>query len=243
MLTEEEKTRIRAEEVFRLEVRGELEAKKPHPSLPQRLGAWLNSAFALWLLSSILLTGLTAAYTAYQNHHAEQLRRAETEQRLDTEISGRMSDALAALQDFKSQLQNGTWTQGLSDTYGLVPNYLDNNACCPRVDLSTYPEYRSRNFRSLLFELSAVVNPAALPKLEGALKGYMHFRDLATNAPGGAVNGKLGVGEETQAVNYAIEFLTHQMQGRWRSAMMKAQSPPSKPSATARNSPASAQSQ
>lgn len=97
MLAEEDRARIRAEEIFRLEVRRELEASQPRPSRRQRLGSWVNSSFGLWVLSSVVLTGLTTAYTYYQSRRAEQVRNAETERRLDTEISGRMSAALALL--------------------------------------------------------------------------------------------------------------------------------------------------
>src|SRR5579863_992777 len=108
MLAEDDKARIRAEEAFRLEVRQELESSAPPPARRQRLGAWLNSSFGLWVLSSIVLTGLTTAYTYYQNERGERNKKTETERRLDIEISSRMSAALARLRVDKAAIQQGT---------------------------------------------------------------------------------------------------------------------------------------
>jgi hypothetical protein len=220
MLTEEERTRIRAEEIFRLEVRGELEASKPRSSRRQRLGSWVNSSFGLWVLSSVVLTGLTTAFTYYQSWRSDRMRKEEIEQRLDIEISNRMSSALARLRIVQHDIGQGTFSPP-ADIYGDVVFYLDNffiyNPSNPQ-DLSIYPEYQKRNFRSLVFELSTVVKPSALPELREALAGYVRLKDLASlpNSSGKTVGGKR---ESIQAVDDSMEFLEGQMKNRWRSRM------------------------
>jgi hypothetical protein len=97
MLTEEEKSRIRSEEVFRLAVIRELEGRSLRPSLSKRFWLLLNSSFALWFLSSVVLAGLTGWFESYQARHNEQIRKTEIARRLDTEIGNRMFQALAGL--------------------------------------------------------------------------------------------------------------------------------------------------
>jgi hypothetical protein len=55
MLSNEEKNRIRAEEVFREEVRRELASKKGG-----RVLTFLNSALGIWLLSTMVDVGRTS---------------------------------------------------------------------------------------------------------------------------------------------------------------------------------------
>lgn len=185
MLTEDEKRRIRAEEIFRLEVRAELKAEMPPPSWRQRLGSWLNSSFGLWVLSSIALTGLTTGYTYYQNMRAEEVKKAEAVRRLDLEIAGRISAALAELRALKLLIGQNcppATNADPTDAYGTAADYLDNYFYISEknpIDLSTYPEYQKRNFRSLIFELKSLVKPAD-SQLDAALEVYMSFRDKAT---------------------------------------------------------------
>src|SRR5882762_7285196 len=48
MLDDDEKARIRQEEIFRSEIRREIEASKPKKRLSARVWTCLNSSFALW---------------------------------------------------------------------------------------------------------------------------------------------------------------------------------------------------
>jgi hypothetical protein len=51
MLTEEDRARIRAEEIFRVEVRRGEEADKLHPSGRTQVWLFLNSSLGVWVLS------------------------------------------------------------------------------------------------------------------------------------------------------------------------------------------------
>lgn len=171
-------------------------------------------------MSSIVLTALTTSFGYLQNMRGAQARKAETERRLDNEISGRMSAALARLRVDKLEIAHGSF-EAPADIYGDLGLYLDNffinNPSNPQ-DLSIYPEFQKRNFRSLLFELSTIVKPAELPELREALGGYMHFKDLASVQDGSA-GGDKRKRESIGAVNDLTEFLRGQMKGRWQSRM------------------------
>jgi hypothetical protein len=58
MLSDEQETRIREEEIFRQEVRNELGSQKPAASPGGKFWKFLNSSFALWFLSSVFLGSL-----------------------------------------------------------------------------------------------------------------------------------------------------------------------------------------
>jgi hypothetical protein len=78
MLTDKEQQRIRSEETFRHEVRRQL--KKPESqTLPSKLKRFFNSPLGLWVLSSLVLTGLTTGYARLQAHF--QARSAQEQQR------------------------------------------------------------------------------------------------------------------------------------------------------------------
>ena len=97
--TDEDKSRIRLEEQFRLEIRRQFEEGSRHPS---QLWTFLNSTFGLWLMSAILVTWAGTIYTQSQNKRAEVEKRQEAEkaeaqrnkelvERLDLEIAYRFS--------------------------------------------------------------------------------------------------------------------------------------------------------
>src|SRR5579862_4598115 len=188
MLTDDEKARIRAEEIFRLEVNRELAASKPRGSLRERSWAFLNSSLGLWVLSSVVLAGLTTAYAHYQSNREEQTRKAELERRLDTEISSRISSALAGLRLDKVRIEQGERYQP-EWIYSTAQSYLDNffiTDPSSRRDFSVYPDYRNRTFRSLVLELRAVADSSARQELTTVLAAYEQLLDLgsAESTPG-----------------------------------------------------------
>ncbi|HEY2345698.1 MAG TPA: hypothetical protein VGH80_07430 [Xanthomonadaceae bacterium] len=178
------KDRIRAEEIFRLEIRRELETAAGPLSVPQRFWGLLNSSFVLWLLSSVVLAGAGALYTAYQNAHSEGLRKALVREHLDTEIGNRLAEALSGLRTDIHDIRHGT-SYPEKDMANYTVMYLDNffvtDATNPR-DFSAYPEYRNRSFRSLVVELSSVADAPDLKGLGSAMDAYEEMRDIASFA-------------------------------------------------------------
>lgn len=81
---------IRAEEIFREEVRRELLLSNAKPSVAVRLWSHLNSAFILWLLSSVVLSFVTWSYAQYENEKTER-------QRVQNEFRALLSEAATAI--------------------------------------------------------------------------------------------------------------------------------------------------
>src|SRR5215470_15604536 len=88
-----DRTRILLEERYRHEVVQQLDAEKKDNGR-KRFVQFLNSAFGLWLLSVVLVTGLGSAYTTWKDYREQnRLRTAKVEQ-LDLEIAYRISRVL-----------------------------------------------------------------------------------------------------------------------------------------------------
>ena len=219
MLTDDEKARIRAEEIFRLEVSRELAASKPRRSPLERAWAFLNSSLGLWVLSSIVLAALTTAFAHYQSNREEQARKAELERRLDTEISSRISSSLAGLRLDKVRIEQGERYQP-EWIYSTAQSYLDNffiTDPSSRRDFSVYPDYQNRTFRSLVFELRAAVDSPVRQELTTVLAAYEELLNLGSveSTPAQKTPGK---DESLEAVKNAVELLDHRLTiNRWRS--------------------------
>jgi hypothetical protein len=219
VLTEVEKSRIRAEEIFRLNVIRELEAARPSLPPSKRLWLLLNSSFALWFLSSVVLAGLTGWLASYQSRRNEQIKKAEIVRQLDTEIGNRMYQALAGLHVDEQRIKQHPSFPPTA-IYGNVVLYLDNsfinNPSNPR-DFSIYPDYRKRSFRSLILELNSLVDPSVRPELKEVLAGYEEFADLAS------IETKTGADTDQQAEFVAVVAKSHDLlnsrllKARWRS--------------------------
>ena len=93
-LPQDERERIRAEEIFREEVREQLAATTGPQKLHQRLWASRNSAFTLWLLSSVVLAAISWSYAQWESARSLQ-RRAELDYR---EFAAQAADAVDELQ-------------------------------------------------------------------------------------------------------------------------------------------------
>jgi hypothetical protein len=183
----EEKSRIRAEEVFRQEVCRELEARSTPPSRGRNLWALLNSSFVLWFLSSVVIASLTGIVTIYERTHSEQAQKADHQTRLTTEIGFRVENGVSALLADERRIRSGeVWSP--FDVYADGLNYLDNRVfyrgggAPEQIDYSVYAEYHDRKFRSLLFELRSVVGKSATPELGDANDRYMELFDLTSVA-------------------------------------------------------------
>jgi len=78
MLSDDEKSRVRAEEEFRAEIRKELEARKGPPGLGTRVWTFLNSQFGGWLLGTVVIGSAGIGFTTYVNwRNADAINRQE----------------------------------------------------------------------------------------------------------------------------------------------------------------------
>ena len=160
-LTEAQRAHIRAEEIYRSEVRRELDAQADLAATgTNRLWTSLNSSFVLWLLSSVVLSGLAACYTGWQNRHSKTKANRELIEKLDTEISNRIYEALGATRSYEGSIRNNK-TSEPKEYYSLMLCYL-NNGFTNGPDFSIFPEFKACGFRSLVTLLhdSLLFDPA-----------------------------------------------------------------------------------
>ena len=157
MLNEEHRAQIRAEEIFREEVRRELQANRAAPSKKEKLWTAINSSFFLWCMSSLVLGILSFSYQEWSTSRTERLARAEMARKIDAEISSRLSF-------FRNQLLIGMGEQealkGLELTGGV------------------FSEFQSRSFRSLLWDLASLVPPTQRPEIQLALEESIQFSNV-----------------------------------------------------------------
>jgi hypothetical protein len=221
MLFDEDRNRIRAEEIFRAAVRQQLLTQAPKDSSAKRFWAVLNSSFSLWFLSSVVLGGLTAAVAMYQRSHAEQTQRVQTQLRLNTEFSSRIENGLVAL-NLDVRRVDGGQAFLASAIYNEGLAYLDNRMTYngQKLDFSVYPEYRDRGFQSLLFELRVVAEESGLPALRAAETDYKRLAELADQAAmTESRSGRMrpSKAQSLGAVAKAFELLGHlQAHGLWQ---------------------------
>jgi hypothetical protein len=148
MLTEDQKSQIRAEEYFKYEVRKSLEQKKNSTFL-QRCWMFLNSSFGLWLLSSVVVGLIVNSYSNHEKNVAVQVQNQETQRKIETEISSRVQSFQIELKrillskEFYSGLLKSTAFSvdaGASKLGGENP-------------INVFPEFESRSLQSLIVEL------------------------------------------------------------------------------------------
>ncbi len=88
MLSDTEKKKIYQEEMYRFEVKKQIEGDKPKRN---KLVSFFNTNLGLFLLSSVLLSGLTFGYTIYSNNlknrREEKILKAKLKQEINTRIS------------------------------------------------------------------------------------------------------------------------------------------------------------
>jgi len=191
MLSSEERSRIEVEEVFRQEVRRQLEAKMPTPSRGQKLWKVLNSSFSVWFLSSVVIASLTWAVATYERSRSEQAQRTEHQKRLNTEIGFRIENGINGLLADEERMQLGIKLSRFW-IYNDGLNYLNNRVIASytarpypppeQVDYSVYPEYRDRKFRSLLYELRSVAHTSTAVALRDADIQYKNLEDITSTA-------------------------------------------------------------
>jgi hypothetical protein len=145
--------------------------------------AWsfLNSKFGLLVLSSVVLASVTAKFNDWREAAARRAAVRETVRRLDTEIGGRLEEALVAMRVDSMRIARGvTWDP--SGVYSDAWQYLDNafHFAEARNDFSIFPDLSHRKFRSLVIELARSLQAAdttAIPDLRLAMAGYRELTD------------------------------------------------------------------
>jgi hypothetical protein len=181
MLTRSDSDRILEEEVLRSEIRSHLEADRAARGGKGHVWRFLNSGIVLWALSSVVLAGVSKCYTDREADRKALAERQETVRRLDLEIANRIAQASITLRTDSGLVERGDVFSRRS-LYAVPTAFLNNSYAensSNQQDYSTFPEYRSRTFRSLVSELAYYVPASEGPKLQSALGAYEMLADSA----------------------------------------------------------------
>src|ERR1700730_14815893 len=89
MLSNEERNHIRAEEIFRAEIRESI-AQQPRTTW-KRFLKFLNTGVGLWLLSTVALGSITTIYSSWKTEDANSRQVRNRKGRLTIEIDYRIS--------------------------------------------------------------------------------------------------------------------------------------------------------
>jgi len=177
MLTETEKERIREEESFRIEVRRLLAPPEKESKGANGLWKSLKSPFALWLLSSVLITGGTAFITWYLNNRSLERERAQSIRKLTIEAKYR----IARLDGFITQLSKDYATNPNPGDRDLVKagQMGEFHLSLTMVDKDgVFKELSDRPLLSLLWELQSLVDVDKKAEVVSAFHGAQVLQDL-----------------------------------------------------------------
>jgi hypothetical protein len=155
MLTEEEKTKIKAEEVFRDEVRKSLNTKEKN-------GFWtfLNTSLGIWFLSTIMIGLFTYFFNDYNETKKVTNKREDKIKQLDLEIESRISQFWVNLYPLVNQSDSTLpLKEGISyDTVKVIWEAFKNPPSFNQnIITSIYKEYEKRTTISLIIELSTLL--------------------------------------------------------------------------------------
>lgn len=217
MFTNDDKERIRAEEIYRDEVRKELEAQKQSSSKKKTIWEILNSSFALWFLSSVVVASITALYTWYTENEKEEAKKSEIQRHLDVEISNRMALASSALRRAQVTVGKGGYIKPVN-VYLTAVGYLDNTL--RDVDVSVYPDLKSRTFRSLVVELNSIVPSLEQDELKNIIGRYENLAEIASSSEENTQLGIDSLKASYEAVGKSMKIVGQELLlRRWRTPL------------------------
>lgn len=200
---------ITHDEIIRNKVRAEISKQKDQSS---NLWKFLNSSFGIWILSSILLSGLTLLYTNYSAFKVEQTQaqarlfalKDEISYRLDSDLVTKIFDAsgqgstspqifhVAVLclpaDQFGAIATSGGIQASAVPNFSLQPTLVSSNEQVEKSLLAgrfIHTEFRNRSIFSLVWELQQREdNPAQVEMINNALEAISSLRRDALSGSG-----------------------------------------------------------
>lgn len=162
MLTEEEKEKIKVEELFRDEVRKSLADKK---SKRNSFWAFLNSGLGLWFLSTIVIGFFTYLFNEYKENKKIAIEQETKIKQLDLEIESRISQFWVHLEPLiKRDERNYIDTNYLLkdniayDTINVLwEAFKKPPTFNPKLTATIYKDYDTRTTISLMIELATTL--------------------------------------------------------------------------------------
>ena len=149
----------------------EVRASFEQPSnIQKRMWKFLNSAFGLWILSSIALAFVTWSYSQWQASAVKESERHALVERITTEIAGRLRNGETLVHSSRTREQLYT---------ALVA--INGGANHINFDFGVFPEFRLRTLQSLLYELDGIKGLSTTSR-EPALKASLEIQRIFTEA-------------------------------------------------------------
>jgi hypothetical protein len=171
MLTNDDRTRIRQEELFRQEIQKELSAKEVSPLWKQAFSSFwtvANSTLGFFILSTIFLPYAITRFTRAQSEAQAAARtrhvQAERVQHLDLEIEGRLAQFLANVEPLVIDPHDRQFSLRAPYTLSDIRRQWRIFKMAPSANAeqsSIYNEFRARTTVSLVVELSSILKAQA----------------------------------------------------------------------------------
>lgn len=147
-MTDEDRKKLRDEELFRSEIRKELDRQHTPKTKSQKLMEFLNSPFGLFVMSSLVLGFITFLYE-WNSDRLENNSKAEgISSKIKIELTQRFENLLL-ISDSVRIISRGRY---YNNDDGIGPSLLNSAAA--------YEEFDKRSIHSLFFELFQITkNP------------------------------------------------------------------------------------
>lgn len=170
MLSDEEKTRIKSEEIFRHEIQREIEKQHGKKSKWAAVSSIMNSAFLLWFLSTVLVGAGTFFYARSERRKEDERRqyeRKQTQER-EMEIAEKKIDA-----EITSRLN---YFSTIYSKEGFKALFILDKPLEASYPVNVFPEYGNRSMQSLLWEMLQVIPQKEKPEL---VEAYNSAKELS----------------------------------------------------------------
>lgn len=145
---------------------------RPTKTRRQRFREILNESFTLWLLSSVLLGGLSWAYTEWDESRIEREANRSSIMKLDIEIASRVRRSAERFQFAHDQV-------GVNESIAM----LDQGS-------GVFNEFDDRAFESLLIELGWMVPSGKKQAVESARQAIRRLQKLRGPPTAGDIDPK-----------------------------------------------------
>jgi hypothetical protein len=189
MLSKDDKQRVREEEIFRQEVRQELEKAKGKNSSPaRRVFNFLNTGLGLWFLTTVAVGLVSFSYTKWDEHSTKVRDNRTAARKMNIEISTRLQDFSAKLDVQYAKYQKDKPADRSLDATLLgdfVIKYI-TTAEDPEWAVrqaTAYPEYKALSVLTLMRNLADIDSnyktraDNAIPALESVSKYAANYKD------------------------------------------------------------------
>jgi hypothetical protein len=171
MLSSEDEARIRAEEIYRTEVRDDIAAARHSKTEGARARFWrfVNSSLGIWFLSTLVVGTGSWLFSVWRDARTARRENTRTIQRLDIEITTR-------LDQFASSVNGLLGRHAYETALAALENPVGNPYAA-----SAYPEFRERGLTSLIRELYERSPPEERKELARALVGAKQLARISAS--------------------------------------------------------------